>query len=66
MVEPVKLVAYAYPGFVVARRRPGNRIGWLLLVSEFGGVLDALGHAYAVYANSAMTCTSHSPGRTLP
>ncbi|WP_138957285.1 histidine kinase [Streptomyces sp. YIM 121038] len=50
VAEPVPLVAYAYPGFVVARRRPGNRIGWLLLVSGFGGALDALGHAYAVYA----------------
>lgn len=48
--EPAVLVAYAYPGFVVARRRPYNRIGWLLLVSGFGGVLDAFGHAHAVYA----------------
>ncbi|GGV30398.1 sensor histidine kinase [Streptomyces spectabilis] len=47
--EPIALVAYSYPGFVVARQRPGNPIGWLLLVSGFGGLLDALGHAYTDY-----------------
>lgn len=48
--QPAALVAFAYPGFVVALRRPRNRVGWLLLVSGFGGVLDSLGHAHAVYA----------------
>ncbi|MFF4234047.1 ATP-binding protein [Streptomyces sp. NPDC001820] len=49
-LEPVACVAYALPGFVIARRRPRNPIGWLLLVSGFGAVLDALAHAYALYA----------------
>ncbi|WP_406340238.1 histidine kinase [Streptomyces sp. NBC_00648] len=51
VMEPGLLVVYAYPGFVVAQRRPQSRIGWLLLVSGFGGVLDALGDAYAKYAS---------------
>ncbi|GGS14509.1 hypothetical protein GCM10010252_62460 [Streptomyces aureoverticillatus] len=60
VTEPAALIAYAYPGFVVARRRPRNRIGWLLLVSGFGGVLDALAHAYTDYA-----LTRDLPGITL-
>ncbi|WP_282791600.1 GAF domain-containing sensor histidine kinase [Streptomyces sp. CC224B] len=49
IVEPVALMAYAYPGFLVARRQPWNRVGWLLLLSGFGGLLDAFGHAYTDY-----------------
>ncbi|NUK51959.1 hypothetical protein HRW14_17115 [Streptomyces lunaelactis] len=43
-------VVYAFPGFVVARRRPQSAIGWLLLFSGFGAVLDLLGEAYGLYA----------------
>jgi signal transduction histidine kinase len=50
MVEPVVLIAYAYPGLVVARHRPLSPVGWLLLSSGFGAVLDLLGHAYGLFA----------------
>lgn len=50
MAEPVMQIAYAYPGLVVARHRPQSPIGWLLMLSGFGGVLDLLGHAYGLYA----------------
>ncbi|GAA3141661.1 hypothetical protein GCM10017687_68030 [Streptomyces echinatus] len=49
-LEPVACLAYAFPGFVITRRRPRNPIGWLLLVSGFGAALDALAHAYALHA----------------
>ncbi|MFF1713113.1 histidine kinase [Streptomyces sp. NPDC058268] len=50
LVEPVMLIAYAFPGFVAARHRPQSPIGWLLLFSGFGAVLDSLGEAYGLYA----------------
>ncbi|WP_344026686.1 GAF domain-containing sensor histidine kinase [Streptomyces luteireticuli] len=60
MAEPALFVLYAYPGFVVARRRPRNRVGWFLLVSGLGWALDALAHTYTDYA------LSHgAPGITL-
>ncbi|MFE7767368.1 ATP-binding protein [Streptomyces sp. NPDC057438] len=49
-LEPVAYIAYAFPGLVILRRRPRSPIGWLLLISGFGAVLDALAHAYALYA----------------
>lgn len=60
VTEPVALIAYAYPGFVVARRRPRNRIGWLLLASGFGCALDELAPAYTIFA-----LTRDLPGITL-
>ena len=42
---PVVLV-----GFVVARRQPGNPMGWMLLALALLGVLSGVGSDYAWYS----------------
>ena len=48
--EQVVSVSPAVVGFVLASRRPGNRIGWLLLVAGLGLGLRAFTHQYALHA----------------
>ena len=48
--EQVVSVSPAVVGFVLASRRPGNRIGWLLLVAGLGLGLRAFTHQYALRA----------------
>jgi hypothetical protein len=43
-------VAVPLTGFVLASRRPGNRIGWLFLVAGLGLGLGAFSNPYAVHA----------------
>jgi signal transduction histidine kinase len=60
LVEPVSFVAFAVPGLVVATRRPGNPVGWLLLSCGLGMAADNLVHAYGAYA-----LVHHVPGGVL-
>ena len=48
--EQVVSVAPAVVGFVLASRRPGNRIGWLLLAAGLGLGLRTFAHQYALHA----------------
>ncbi len=48
--EQVVSVSPAVVGFVLASRRPGNRIGWLLLTAGLGLGLRAFAHQYALHA----------------
>src|SRR5215469_5365907 len=48
--EQVVSVSPAVVGFVLASRRPGNRIGWLLLAAGLGLGLRAFTHQYALHA----------------
>jgi GAF domain-containing protein len=53
----VSFVAFSLPGLVVATRRPGNPVGWLLLSCGLGMAVDNLVHAYGAYA-----LVHHAPG----
>ena len=48
--EQVVSVSPAVVGFVLASRRPGNRIGWLLLTAGLGLGLRAFAHQYGLHA----------------
>jgi hypothetical protein len=48
--EQVVSVSPAVVGFVLASRRPGNRIGWLLLAAGLGLGLRTFAHRYGLHA----------------
>ena len=56
-------VAVPVTGFVVASRRPENRIGWLFLVAGLGLGLGGFSNQYALHALVAVRGPGQRAGR---
>ena len=43
-------IEFALTGLILAKKRPGNRIGWLFLIGAVGAGLQGLSEAFAIWA----------------